>query len=345
MRRCLVRRPRSGPGAPVSSPQTSLGAWCADRPEPDCPASALALAARSGLLRLPLPGRGSTWQRWQALAELAAHDLSLARLGEGHADALAILAEAGRPEPPTNWLLGVWAAGPVDSVVAEPEGGAWRLTGRRRWCSGASSITHALVTGSLEGANQLFLVDLHQPGVVPCPGSWPAVGMAGSDSVDVDLSEAGAEVVGGPGFYLGRSGFWHGALGVAACWWGGAVGVSRALWRASKARSTSDRLAHLGAVDARLWSMESALRAAAAVVDTHPQDTEAIRCLALRARHLIERGATEVMDRTGRATGAGPLSHDAAHAQRVADLTVYLRQIHAEADLEVLGRTLIEKPE
>lgn len=56
---------------------------------------------------------------------------------------------------------------------------------------------------------------------------------------------------------------------------------------------------------------------------------------------LVERGATEVMDRTGRATGAGPLGHDAAHARRVADLTVYLRQIHAEADLEALGRALI----
>lgn len=43
------------------------------------------------------------------------------------------------------------------------------------------------------------------------------------------------------------------------------------------------------------------------------------------------------MDRTGRALGAGPLSHDEEHGRRVADLTVYLRQHHAERDLAALG--------
>ncbi len=38
-----------------------------------------------------------------------------------------------------------------------------------------------------------------------------------------------------------------------------------------------------------------------------------------------------------RAVGAGPLSHDEAHGRRVADLTVYLRQHHAERDLAELG--------
>jgi hypothetical protein len=45
-----------------------------------------------------------------------------------------------------------------------------------------------------------------------------------------------------------------------------------------------------------------------------------------------------VLDRTGRALGAGPLSRDEAHGRRVADLTVYLRQHHAERDLAALGR-------
>jgi hypothetical protein len=47
--------------------------------------------------------------------------------------------------------------------------------------------------------------------------------------------------------------------------------------------------------------------------------------------------ATEVMHRVGRALGAGPLSHDESHSRRVADLTVYLRQHHAERDLAQLG--------
>ena len=43
------------------------------------------------------------------------------------------------------------------------------------------------------------------------------------------------------------------------------------------------------------------------------------------------------MHRVGRALGAGPLGHDEAHSRRVADLTVYLRQHHAERDLAQLG--------
>ena len=52
--------------------------------------------------------------------------------------------------------------------------------------------------------------------------------------------------------------------------------------------------------------------------------------------------ATEVMARVGRALGAGPLCHDEVHSRRVADLTVYLRQHHAERDLAELGALAAE---
>ena len=62
-------------------------------------ALAFAAAVESGRLDLPLPGSGATRERLAALAGLAGEDLSLARLGEGHADAVAILAELGGPRP------------------------------------------------------------------------------------------------------------------------------------------------------------------------------------------------------------------------------------------------------
>ena len=73
-------------------------------------ASAFVAAVDSGRLDLPLPGAGATRDRWAAFADLAGEDLSLARLGEGHGDAVAILAELGGPraEPGSRW--GVWAA-------------------------------------------------------------------------------------------------------------------------------------------------------------------------------------------------------------------------------------------
>ena len=64
--------------------------------------TAFAGAVESGVLDLPLPGRGQTWERWAALAKLAEQDLCLARLAEGHADAVAILAELGAGPPPAG---------------------------------------------------------------------------------------------------------------------------------------------------------------------------------------------------------------------------------------------------
>jgi hypothetical protein len=50
-----------------------------------------------------------------------------------------------------------------------------------------------------------------------------------------------------------------------------------------------------------------------------------------------------VLRRTGRALGAGPLSHDKEHSRAVADLTVYLRQHHAEHGFARLGEQVAEQ--
>ena len=60
--------------------------------------------------RLPLPGSGETLKRWQALATVAAHDLSLVKLFEGHTDALAILEELGGDAPSDGSLWATWCA-------------------------------------------------------------------------------------------------------------------------------------------------------------------------------------------------------------------------------------------
>lgn len=325
---------------------SEVGEWCRDHSRVDDAGAALADLVARGALDLPRPGLGSTWDRWQVLARICAHDLSLGRLAEGHTDALAILAGAGHPGPGPGARLGVWAAGPSAEVSLTPATGGWRLSGRRRWCSGAASLSHALVTAEMEGATRLVLVDLADPAVEAQPGTWPAVGMAGSDSLDVafdGVTVGEDDLVGEGGFYTGRPGFWFGSMGVAACWWGGAEGVAHALRASASARPDPHRLAHLGAVEATLWGMGTLLATAARHIDADPADrTREARGLALQVRHLVERGCTEVLERTGRATGAGPLSHDATHARRVADLPVYLRQHHGEADLAELGRLTVQ---
>lgn len=306
-------------------------------------ARAFAAAVASGRLDLPLPGSGATRDRWAALAGLAGEDLSLARLGEGHADAVAILAELGGPRPEAGDRWGVWAANPPGAnVTARRTNGGWRLRGTKQYCSGARICTRALVTAEAGDGPRLFAVDV--AGTEPVPGSWPATGMAGSDTLDVGFPGVPAEPVGSPGAYTDRPGFSHGGGGVAACWYGGARAVGRTLLNAAaKGGLGPHALAHLGAVDLALRAARDALGRAADEIDADPGDRSgAGPARALRVRSLTEAAATEVLSRTGRALGAGPLGHDEAHSRAVADLTVYLRQHHAERDLERLGQLAAE---
>jgi alkylation response protein AidB-like acyl-CoA dehydrogenase len=306
-------------------------------------AFAFASAVESGRLDLPLPGSGATWRRWAALADLAEEDLSLARLGEGHADAVAILAELGGPPPQAGRRWGVWAANPPGpNVTASRQDGGWLLRGTKQYCSGARVCTHALVTARAGDEERLFAVAVK--GLEPDVGSWPATGMAGSDTLDVGFPAVPAEPVGPPGGYAGRPGFSHGGVGVAACWYGGARGVARTLARAAAKRDVGPHaLAHLGAADIALWTTRAALVRAADEIDADPGDLRGEGALrALRVRALAEATASDVLARTGRALGAGPLSHDEAHSRAVADLTVYLRQHHAERDLARLGELVAE---
>jgi alkylation response protein AidB-like acyl-CoA dehydrogenase len=306
-------------------------------------ATAFAAAVDAGRLDLPLPGGGATWERWAALADLAGEDLSLARLGEGHADALAILAELGGPRPLPGSRWGVWAASPPGpNVTASRQGSDWRLRGTKQYCSGARVCTHALVTAAADDGPRLFAVEVRL--LEPDHGSWPATGMAGSDTLDVGFPGVPAEPVGPPGGYTDRPGFSHGGAGVAACWYGGARAVAQALLSTAAKRDVGPHaLAHLGAVDLGLVTARGVLRQAAGEIDADPDDRRGAGPLrALRVRALTEAVAADVLTRTGRALGAGPLGHDQAHSRAVADLTVYLRQHHAERDLARLGELVAE---
>ncbi|WP_396903347.1 acyl-CoA dehydrogenase family protein [Mycolicibacterium sp.] len=294
----------------------------------------------TGALELPLPGGGQTAERFRRLAALSEADVVAGRLAEAHCDAVAILAELGGPPVQPGQWWGVWAAESPDAVLlAEQVGDRAFLHGTKQWCSGAGLCTHALVTARV-GSRQrgLFAVELQRPGVQPMQNGWHNAGMAASDTRSVQFSGAPAVMVGEPGDYLSRPGFWHGAVGVAACWLGGARAVAAALYsRAAGGAFDPHGYAHLGAIDAVLTSAEATLTRAAAQIDANPSDRTGAEIWALRTRAVVEDAVEETIRRTGRALGPAPLCGDAVHAARVADLTVYVRQSHAEKDLERLG--------
>jgi alkylation response protein AidB-like acyl-CoA dehydrogenase len=296
---------------------------------------------RTAQLQLPLPGSGHTAQRWDRLARLSEIDVVSGRLAEAHTDAVAILSELEGPPPDTDELWGVWAAEAPDAVVtARGAGDALVLDGTKAWCSGAGLCTHALVTARLsDGQRGLFAVDLRGSAVRPLEYTWRNAGMAESDTRSVQFSGATAIPVGGPGEYLDRPGFWFGAIGVAACWLGGTRAVAAPMYRRAAGRSVDEHLlAHLGAVDAAIAAAEAALVVAADHVDADPQNRSGLAELtARRVRAIVEKTVDEALARTDRALGPGPLCLDEQHARAVADLTVYVRQSHAERDLAALG--------
>ncbi|GAA2298955.1 acyl-CoA dehydrogenase [Streptomyces kunmingensis] len=340
---CATRATASAPAAPV---RDGIAPDEARRESAARFASVVDLID-SGQLEFPLPGSGRTAARLAALRSVAEEDLCVARLVEGHVDALAILAELDGPAPMPGQRWGVWAAEPPNATLeATPSGDGWVLSGLKPYCSGARSCTHALVTARTTEGRRLFAVAVDAARCVPVEGTWQALGMAGSDTPDVHFDRVPAVAVGDVESYVQRPGFQHGGIGVAACWLGGAIAVAHALRRAAAQRSDPHTDAHLGAVDVQLHAARAVLDQAAAEIDADPADSSGQADVrGLRVRAFIESVCSEVLTRVGRATGAGPLCHDLRHARDVADLTVYVRQHHGERDLAHLGAVLARPQE
>jgi alkylation response protein AidB-like acyl-CoA dehydrogenase len=295
---------------------------------------------------LPRPGHGQTLKRWQALARIAGHDLSLAKLYEGHTDALAILAECDASGDIGDGIWGVWAAESPSArarIVAR-SGDQVRLSGSKAWCSGALQIDRALLT-AWDDSDQphLVAIELADPTQRIVADHWQAVGMAATASVEIHFEDTPGLAIGKPGQYLSRPGFWHGGGGIAACWYGAAEALARYLRdHCRKPRPDPHAHAHLGAVDAALYGARAALRQCADWIDRNPAQDASLPVRRVRAQ--VEQTVEQVIGHVGRALGATPFCRSSHFARLSADLPVYLRQSHAERDLATLGQQLAQDP-
>ncbi|WP_322057332.1 acyl-CoA dehydrogenase family protein [Paraburkholderia sp. J63] len=311
----------------------------------------------------PLPGAGHTLARWQFLAALAGRDLSLAKIYEAHADALAIQAElcprartaSDAPLDATaaaitttgdEAIWAVWAArSPRNEVrFAARAGNDVTLSGTKAWCSGAPFVTHALVTCvDADGGDWLAALPMDQPGVTVSARGWEAVGMEATQSVEVDLADARATLIGECGAYVQRDGFWHGGAGIAACWHGAAAALAARLRDTAQRRDDAHLRAHLGAADAALAASRALLRESARAIDAAPHAHAAL--LAMRTRAAVESAVDITVRACARGLGAAPLCRDRWFARMAADLPVFVRQSHAEADLAALAAAVVSANE
>lgn len=290
-------------------------------------------------MNMPLPGSGRTAERHHHLMQMGCEGLSYARLAEAHWDAVAILKEAGRE--PVAAVYGVWASEiPGQELELKTVDGAYRLVGSKHFCTGAGLIDRALVT-VLRPVPQLVDIDLraHQENIDIDGSNWKTRAFAETRTGTVEFHSFPVNsdcLVGEIGFYLNRAGFWHGACGPAACWAGGA----KALVDYAARQKTNDphALAHVGAMQANLWALECYLERAGFEIDTTPTSSCKAQALALRVRHLVEQSCTDIVRRLERAFGPRPLAFDEEVSRRCSELQLYLRQNHAERDLERLAR-------
>ena len=294
---------------------------------------------------LPLPGGGHTPHRHLLLAETAREDVGLAKLAEAHWDAVAILAEAGHTAEP-NMLYAVWASEiPGQAIRLERTGDHYQITGIKPFCSGLGIVDRALVTVGFPD-QRLVEVDLrNNPDRFSVDlDVWKAEAFRKTQTGAITFQELQLSqdpLIGAPGWYLERPGFWHGACGQAACWTGGVAGLLD--FALASKRDDPHTLAHLGAMQASVWGMYALLRQAGEEIDAAPFDAKVAQIRALQFRHLIEQMGTELLQRFARAYGPYPLSMNEETSLRYHETGLYMRQSHGERDLESLGH-LIRQP-
>ena len=308
---------------------------------PDCSSP-----ARSAL-RLPQPGAGQTWHRWSLLAAAAEGDLSAARILEAHSDALAILAEAG--ESDADDAAGTWgvfaAEAPDQRLDARVDGPMVRLSGTKPWCSLGGVLDHALVTAHVGDARCLYAVDLRQPSVrADPPQVWVARGLANITSGPRALrrhARAGGRVAGvvprTERIRMGRD--------------------RRRRLLVRRARSRCPRSSPMrpanAAVSCRNCTSGRSTRSftpprqpcgrppsRSTPVPPMGPTAHCSRCACVLSSPAPPSRCSR---QVGHALGPAPLAFDAEHARRVADLTLYVRQHHAERDLAALGAAVLER--
>lgn len=288
---------------------------------------------------MPLPGKGKTADRHLRFMEFGRRNLSFARLAEAHFDAVAILAEANRSPKPSA-IYGVWASETPGNHLAlsrSPKG--LLVNGEKMFCSGASLIDRALVTVT-HPEHRLVDIDMRAAGnTVFVDGSqWKTEAFRETNTATIrfrnmEISEN--DVIGNVGWYLERPGFWHGACGPAACWAGGAEGLMD--YALAQTRSDPHTVAHIGAMHSSIWALRAYLQASGEEIDKDPADKLNGRIRALAVRHLVEQTCSDVLRRFARVYGPHALAMDERSVRRYQELELYLRQSHAERDLESLG--------
>ena len=321
----------------------------ADRYDADgaYPLDDVAALQATGLLSAVLPRElGGDGLAGAALCDVLRHigsgNLPLARLYEGHVNAIGLVVRYGGPrqvsivanEARKGKLFGVWNTDDPDGLRLVVEGERYRLEGRKILASGAGHIERPIVTASGPAGARLMVMPRLQAGERADLSQWTAQGMRASATGSVDFTGVpvdATEIIGGDADYQRQPAFSGGAWRFAAVQLGGMERLFdclRAHLRSTGRGGNPHQAARLGeaalAVEtARLW-VEQAAAVAEGPLET--KDAGRVVSYVNLARLAVERAGLDLMELVHRSVGLPGFVRPSPIERISRDLATYLRQ-------------------
>ncbi len=325
---------------------------------PAFPTDAFDALEDAGILRFTVPRADgsrpvSLAEEWETVRRVAGADASVARVLDGHLNAVERLAVA-LPEPLRSEelravsagqrRLGVWGADPGPG-----EGEPARLTaegtaeGVKVFCSGAGGLDRALVLlrGDEPGPPLLAYIDLTE-GVEVDPTWYRGAGMRASESHRVAFSGARVvAVLGEPGELSREPWFGRDAIRTAATWAGAADSALAALLEGAGRRADEDLVAlAVGRALTARGTIDAWFATAAARADGAPD--EPLADLSVALREAVAGACRTILAEAEGALGSRPFAAagDLDRARR--DLGIFLLQHRLDPMVARMGRRALK---
>jgi alkylation response protein AidB-like acyl-CoA dehydrogenase len=311
------------------------------------PKSAFEALRRLGVTGRPPLASDEAQSLFRILAAVGRGDLSVARIFEGHVNALLLIRLFGSEAQlehhaslaSSGELYGIWNTDVPGEAVALEDG---ILRGRKNFASGVEGINHALVTAQTPQGRQLVIVPT--AGLEIDRSWWHPLGMRASGSHVVYFQSTVStdqQLLGTPGDYLKEPWFSGGAIRFAAAHVGGMhaiLDVVVAHLKKAKRAENPHQQHRLGEMGIRVGAAYSWLDHAAKQWSAigSVSDNEVIASLSA-ARLAIERSALDVLELAERSVGAAGMLAPHALERLIRDLRTYLRQPNPDAALATVG--------